>query len=64
MVRSYIAQYPVRLATQRPLHVTPGSPVHSNSNLTSLGSIQRRCIYCAKTISSTVYNQALIYTTE
>ena len=36
----------------RSKHLTllpPGRPVHSNTNLTSLGSIQPRCSYCMRT---------------
>ena len=49
------------------LYTSPsGRPVHSNTNSTSLGSIQPCCNYGAKTtrISTTVYRQVLIYTAE
>ena len=35
----YIAQYPVCWTAQSGLHITPGRPDHSDTNLTSLGSI-------------------------
>ena len=41
----------------------PGRPVHSNTNSTSLGSIQPCCNYCAETthsfISTSVYSQVV-----
>ena len=40
----YVAQYPVRWPAQSALHFTPGRPVHSSTNSTSLGSIQPCCI--------------------
>ena len=43
----YIAQYPVRWTAQSAFHLTP---VHSDTNSTSPGSIQRCCNYCAKSI--------------
>ena len=70
-VRSYIAQYPVLVQDALMLYpppAPPGKPVISNTSSTSLGSFQPRCNYCAKTIrshiSTTVYNQVLIYTAE
>ena len=47
-VRSYI----VRRTVQSYVHFIPDKSVHSNTNSTSLGSIQPRCNYCAKTICS------------
>ena len=43
----YIVQYPVRWKTS-----PPGRPVHSDTNSTSLGSIQPCCNYCTNTIHS------------
>ena len=36
----YLSQYPVRRIAQSALHFPPGRPVHSDTNSTSLGSIQ------------------------
>ena len=49
-VCSNVAQSPVHQTTQSTLHFTPGRPVHSNANVTYLGSIQPHCNYCDKTI--------------
>ena len=52
----YIAQYPVRWTAQSALHFSsPARPVHSDTNLASLGSIlamQAMCSNCATTIHS------------
>ena len=50
-----------------PLHFTPGRPVHSITNSTSLGSIEPRCNYYAKTIRSHIHHclfLGIIYTAE
>ena len=38
------------------IHFTPGRPVHSNTIMASLGSIQPCCNYCARTISIAKYS--------
>ena len=67
-VSSYIARYPVFRTAQSVLHFTPGRPVHSKAFSTSMGSIQPRCNYCAKTIRSHIhhclYCQVLVYIAE
>ena len=53
---SYIAQYPV-LGLFKALYMSPpGRPVHSNTNSTSLGSIQPCCSYCIKTVRSHIHH--------
>ena len=49
-------QYPALITAQSALHFTPGRPVHSNTNLISLGSIQPHCNYCMKTICSHIHH--------
>ena len=57
------AQYPVHRTAQSALHFTP---VHWNTNPTSLGSIQPHCNHCIifTHISITVHSQVLTYTAE
>ena len=49
-------QNPVLGAVQSTLCFTPGRPVHSKSNQTSLGSIQPHCNSCTKTFHSHVHH--------
>ena len=51
----YIAPFPVRWTAQSALHSTPGTPVHSDTNLASPGSILATQQLCAKTKSLAVY---------
>ena len=63
MVCFYTAQYPVRWTTQSALYFTPDRPVHSVTNLASLGSIldtqQLREDYSIT--YTAVYTQVLLY---
>ena len=68
-VSSYIAQYPVLRTVQSPLHFTSlGRPVHSDTILDSLGSIQPYAAVNAPWllvhISTTVCSQVFIYAAE
>ena len=68
-VNSYIAQYLVlRTAQSAFILYFPGKPVQSNTISTSLGSIQPYATINARRlpvqISTTVYSQVLIYTSE
>ena len=62
----YIAQYPVHWTAQRALHLSsPGRPVHSDTNSawkhSSHAAIAQRLL---THMSTTVYSQVLIYTSE
>ena len=54
----YIAQYPTFKIAQSTL--LTGRPVHLNTNLTSLESIQQYCTTIHILISTTVYGQVLL----
>ena len=48
-VCSYIAQYLVHWTAQSAFQVTPGRPVHADTNSGSLRRIQPLCYYCMQT---------------